>query len=72
MIFFAYVCEFLWTTVKWCFRKVFFNIIGFGYKNVKINFLEEKSIFSAGFITDRSKAVFLMWSLLAVLASDFR
>ena len=61
---FALVCEIYWTKVKWCSRKVFFHFIGFGYKNVKINFFEEKSIFSKG-----STELKCMWlqTALAVL-----
>ena len=31
-------------------EKSLFHLIGFGHKNVKINFFEEKGIFSTGFI----------------------
>ena len=38
---FAQICAFQWTTVKWCFGRVFFHFTIFGFKNAKINFLKK-------------------------------
>ena len=44
----------------------------FGDLNIEFQLILAISVFMSGLsITDRSKAVFLMWSMLAVLVSEF-
>ena len=47
--FFAQICVFKWTKVKWCFGRVFYHFTIFGFKNTKIKFLEKIRVFSAFF-----------------------